>query len=169
MICESDLRFRLLFTFLKKHQKKKIIVFTSSCASVEYMTALLNYIDLPVLGLHGKQKQTKRTATFMEFSNSERGVLICTDVAARGLDIPAIDWIIQLDPPDDSRTFIHRAGRTARAGKFVTLCAHHQEKTLTCERQVREVSFDAAALGDRLYSPLEGTQILRIIVGGNRY
>ncbi|KAK0660693.1 ATP-dependent RNA helicase has1 [Lasiodiplodia hormozganensis] len=117
VVCESDLRFRLLFTFLKKHQKKKIIVFTSSCASVEYLTSLLNYIDLPVLGLSGKMKQQKRTATFFEFANSQAGCLIATDVAARGLDIPAVDWVIQLDPPDDARSFIHRAGRTARAGK----------------------------------------------------
>ncbi|GME25680.1 atp-dependent rna helicase has1 [Neofusicoccum parvum] len=105
--------FRLLFTFLKKHMKKKIIVFTSS---LDYLVALLNYIDLPVLGLSGKMKQQKRTATFFEFSNSSQGCLIATDVAARGLDIPAVDWIFQLDPPDDVRTFIHRAGRTARAG-----------------------------------------------------
>lgn len=65
----------------------------------------------------GKQKQQKRTATFFEFSNALAGVLLCTDVAARGLDIPAVDWIIQFDPPDDSRDYIHRAGRTARAGK----------------------------------------------------
>ncbi|OJD34802.1 atp-dependent rna helicase has1 [Diplodia corticola] len=117
VVCDSDLRFRLLFTFLKKHQKKKVIVFTSSCASVEYLTSLLNYIDLPVLGLSGKMKQQKRTATFFEFANSQAGCLIATDVAARGLDIPAVDWVIQLDPPDDARSFIHRAGRTARAGK----------------------------------------------------
>ena len=58
-------------------------------------------IDLPVLSLHGKMKQQKRTNTFFEFCNSSQGILICTDVAARGLDIPAVDYIVQLDPPDD--------------------------------------------------------------------
>jgi ATP-dependent RNA helicase DDX18/HAS1 len=116
VIVESDLRFRLLFTFLKKyvyynrsftislltsarHQKKKIIVFLSSCNCVDYFSELLNYIDLPVLALHGKQKQQKRTNTFFEFCNAEQGTLVCTDVAARGLDIPAVDWILQVDPP----------------------------------------------------------------------
>ncbi|KAK5127246.1 ATP-dependent RNA helicase [Meristemomyces frigidus] len=113
-ICEADMRFRLLFTFLKKHPKKKIIVFFSSCNCVKYYSELLNYIDLPVLDLHGKQKQQKRTNTFFEFCNAKQGTLICTDVAARGLDIPAVDWIVQFDPPDDPRDYIHRVGRTAR-------------------------------------------------------
>lgn len=72
-----------------------------------------------MLELHGKQKQNKRTSTFFEFCNAERGILVCTDVAARGLDIPAVDWIIQFDPPDDPKEYIHRVGRTCRgvAGK----------------------------------------------------
>ena len=118
VVCDSDKRFVLLFTFLKKNfKKKKIIVFFSSCNSVKFHAELLNYIDLPVLDLHGKQKQQKRTNTFFEFINAESGVLLCTDVAARGLDIPAVDWIVQYDPPDDPREYIHRVGRTARAGK----------------------------------------------------
>ncbi|EMD41718.1 hypothetical protein CERSUDRAFT_79353 [Gelatoporia subvermispora B] len=117
VVCPSDRRFLLLFTFLKKHMKKKIVVFFSSCNSVKYHAELLNYIDVPVLDLHGKQKQQKRTTTFFEFCNAESGTLLCTDVAARGLDIPRVDWIIQYDPPDDPRDYIHRVGRTARAGK----------------------------------------------------
>ncbi|RJE23617.1 hypothetical protein PHISCL_04031 [Aspergillus sclerotialis] len=114
VVCEADKRFLLLFSFLKRNLKKKIIVFFSSCNCVKYHAELLNYIDLPVLELHGKQKQQKRTNTFFEFCNAKQGTLICTDVAARGLDIPAVDWIIQFDPPDDPRDYIHRVGRTAR-------------------------------------------------------
>ncbi|KOS17028.1 ATP-dependent RNA helicase HAS1 [Escovopsis weberi] len=116
VLCEGHERFLLLFSFLRKMQakKKKVIVFFSSCNSVKYYAELLNYIDCPVLDLHGKQKQQKRTNTFFEFSNAEHGILICTDVAARGLDIPAVDFIVQFDPPDNTRDYIHRVGRTAR-------------------------------------------------------
>ena len=87
VVCDSDKRFLLLFSFLKRNLKKKVIVFFSSCNCVKYHSELLNYIDLPVLDLHGKQKQQKRTNTFFEFCNATQGTLICTDVAARGLDV----------------------------------------------------------------------------------
>lgn len=114
VVCDTEARFMLLYTFLKKNLKKKIMVFFSSCASVEFHSELLNYVDIGVLSMHGKQKQQKRVKTFFEFVNAESGILICTDVAARGLDIPKIDWIIQFDPPDDPKEYIHRVGRTAR-------------------------------------------------------
>jgi ATP-dependent RNA helicase DDX18/HAS1 len=87
VVCEADKRFLLLFSFLRRMQKKKVIVFFSSCNSVKYYGELLRYIDLPVLDLHGKLKQQRRTNTFFEFCNAERGTLLCTDVAARGLDV----------------------------------------------------------------------------------
>jgi ATP-dependent RNA helicase DDX18/HAS1 len=117
VVCPSERRFLLLFTFLRRNMNlKKIIVFFSSCNAVKFYAELLNYIDVPVFDLHGKQKQNKRTSTFFEFISAEKGILLCTDVAARGLDIPAVDWILQFDPPDDPREYIHRVGRTARAG-----------------------------------------------------
>ena len=112
--CPSDKRFLLLFTFLKKNKNKKIMVFLSSCNSVKFHAELLNYIDIPVMDIHGRQKQVKRTTTFFQFQKAKHATLLCTDVAARGLDIPEVDWIIQFDPPDDPKEYIHRVGRTAR-------------------------------------------------------
>ena len=65
---------------------------------------------------HGDLKQNKRTTTFFDFCAAKAGILLCTDVAARGLDIPHVDWIVQYDPPDEPKEYIHRVGRTARAG-----------------------------------------------------
>ena len=56
--------------------------------------------------LQGKQKQAKRTQTFFQFCNAKDSILLCTDVAARGLDIPQVDWIVQFDPPDDPKVYI---------------------------------------------------------------
>merc|ERR1712198_582283 len=114
VVSPADKRFLLLFTFLKKNRKRKVMVFLSSCMSVKFHYELLNYVDLPCTCIHGKQKQSKRTETFFKYCNATEGTLLCTDVAARGLDIPLVDWIVQYDPPDDPKEYIHRVGRTAR-------------------------------------------------------
>ncbi|CAN0902471.1 DEAD-box ATP-dependent RNA helicase 51 [Linum grandiflorum] len=113
-VVPSAKRFLLLYSFLKRNLSKKVMVFFSSCNSVKFHSELLGYIQLPCFDIHGKQKQQKRTSTFFNFCKAEKGILLCTDVAARGLDIPAVDWIVQYDPPDEPKEYIHRVGRTAR-------------------------------------------------------
>lgn len=114
VIVPAEKKFQLLFTFLQKNKEKKVMVFFSSCNSVKFHSDLLNYVDMSVMDIHGRQKQQKRSATFRDFIQKDKGVLLCTDVAARGLDIPEVDWIVQYDPPDDTREYIHRVGRTCR-------------------------------------------------------
>ncbi|KAL5098552.1 hypothetical protein RYX36_002879 [Vicia faba] len=107
-------RFVALYTFLRRFQLKKVMVFFSSCNSVKFHADLLKFIGLDCFNIHGKQKQHARTTTFFNFCKAEKGILLCTDVAARGLDIPDVDWIVQYDPPDEPKEYIHRVGRTAR-------------------------------------------------------
>ena len=71
----------------------------------------------PVVALHGKMKQSQREAALAGFAEGEGGCLLCTDVAARGLDIPGVDWVVQFDAPQDPAAFVHRVGRTARMGR----------------------------------------------------
>ena len=89
------------------------IAFFHSIWCMYIVFSLLQLTRTHVL-IQGKVKQQKRTSTFFEFCNASSGILLCTDVAARGLDIPAVDWIVQFDPPDDPKEYIHRVGRTAR-------------------------------------------------------
>ncbi|KAK8961531.1 DEAD-box ATP-dependent RNA helicase 27 [Platanthera guangdongensis] len=110
----SSKRFLVLYAFLKRNLSKKIMVFFSSCNSVKYHAELLKYIQIDCYDIHGKQKQQKRTTTFFDFCRADKGILLCTDVAARGLDIPSVDWILQYDPPDEPKEYVHRVGRTAR-------------------------------------------------------
>jgi len=99
-------------------------------AEEEATTALLS---LPIYRLHGDMPQQERTQTFFSFTGSRRGVLICTDVAARGLDFPKIDWIVQYDPPRDVEEYVHRVGRTARMtteGDALLFLMPHEEPYL---------------------------------------
>jgi len=108
-----------LFAFLRNHLTAKIMVFMSSCKQVRfvYETFRQLHIGIPLLHLHGKQKQTARTNITAKFLASPNSCLFATDVVARGLDFPGVDWVIQLDAPEDTDTYIHRVGRTARCGK----------------------------------------------------
>ncbi|KAG2545137.1 DEAD-box ATP-dependent RNA helicase 27-like isoform X2 [Panicum virgatum] len=116
-IISSEKRFLVLYAFLKKKQNKKVMVFFSSCNSVKFHWELLNFLGIECSDIHGKQKQQKRTTTFFDFCKAEKGILLCTNVAARGLDIPDVDYIVQYDPPDEPKDYIHRVGRTARGDK----------------------------------------------------
>merc|ERR1712039_336603 len=114
VVCPASSRFLLLFTFLKRNRDKKVMVFMSACNCVKFHDELLNYIDMPVACIHGQKKQASRSTTYYSFCAADKGILLCTDVAARGLDIPRVDWIVQYDPPDEPKEYIHRVGRTAR-------------------------------------------------------
>ena len=116
---DADKKFLFLFTFFKKNKNSKILVFFATCKEVEFYSSLLNYVDVPVLSITGEYKQQKRSTTFMEFCSLEQGILLCTDVAQRGLDIPNVDWVIQYDPPHDPEEYLHRVGRTARGANKV--------------------------------------------------
>ena len=79
--------------------------------------ATLGGTDIPLYRLHGSMEQNERMRVYSEYVKASRGILICTDVAARGLDLPNVKWIIQYDPPVNIEEYIHRVGRTARLGR----------------------------------------------------
>jgi ATP-dependent RNA helicase DDX55/SPB4 len=120
IIIKAEEKLALLIWFLQNQFRgKKVMVFFATCAMVDYFTLLLEKLNISVnlLGLHGKMVPKKRQALFKKFCNLDSAVLFCTDLAARGLDFPDVDAVIQFDAPKDPRFFAHRCGRTARAGK----------------------------------------------------
>jgi len=97
----------------KQLTKRKITTTGSDDDEDESKASL---IPISLLKLHGNMGQTDRTQTFHNFINSSSGILICTDVAARGLDLPDVNWIVQYDAPTELSEYVHRVGRTARLG-----------------------------------------------------
>ncbi|KAH9385346.1 ATP-dependent RNA helicase DDX55/SPB4 [Nematocida major] len=101
---------------------KKIIVFFATCAQVDYFHSRLvqtigaGGVHTCVLRLHRKLPQTAREEAYAEYAETESGVLLCTDISARGLDFPGVSAVVHFDLPQDPVTFVHRSGRTARGG-----------------------------------------------------
>ncbi|PWY98152.1 LOW QUALITY PROTEIN: DEAD-domain-containing protein [Testicularia cyperi] len=116
MLVELDKKLDLLYSFIRTHTKCKALVFMSSCRQVQFVHETFCKLrpGMSLMALHGKQKQAKRLQIFTQFTRTQHALLFATDIAARGLDFPAVDWVIQLDVPEDVDTYIHRVGRTAR-------------------------------------------------------
>ncbi|KAL8093701.1 DEAD-box ATP-dependent RNA helicase 18 [Apium graveolens] len=119
--CEADKKSSQLVDLLVKNKSKKIIIYFMTCASVDYWGVVLPRLAAlkgrSLIPLHGQMKQAAREKALASFTTLSSGILLCTDVAARGLDIPGVDCVIQYDPPQDPDVFIHRVGRTARLGR----------------------------------------------------
>lgn len=100
---------------------QKTLIYLATCAAVDYFAAAVLPAILPsttTIPLHGKQPDKTRTRNFARFTESfTPAILLTTDVAARGLDIPSVDLVVQIDPPSDPKTFLHRCGRAGRAGR----------------------------------------------------
>lgn len=105
-----------LYGFIRTSLKSKVIVFLSSGKQVRFVYETFRQLQpgIPLLHLHGRQKQEARLQITKRFTSAKHSCLFATDVVARGVDFPAVDWVIQMDCPEDADTYIHRVGRTAR-------------------------------------------------------
>ena len=114
---ESRDKIDTLRKLLAAENPTKALIFTSRADQVENIYNKLTYKKVQCTALHAKTDKQKRKAAIDRFRSGKEKILITSDLAARGLDIPEISHIIQMDFPQDEDFFIHRSGRTARAGK----------------------------------------------------
>ena len=111
-------KFSLFVHLLKKEKAKLVMVFCATRRNVDFVTNNLNNLGIKAKAIHGGLHQNKRNSVMNEFNgNGSMNVLVCTDVAARGLDIKGVSHVYNYDLPKTSGEYIHRIGRTARAGK----------------------------------------------------
>jgi len=106
-----------LVYILNERVGKTAIIFTRTINETQRISILLRTLGFSAIPIHGQLSQTARLGALNKFRDRSRDLLIATDVAARGLDIPSVDLILNYDLPHDSKTYIHRVGRTARAGR----------------------------------------------------
>lgn len=96
---------------------KSTIIFVIKCKDAMKICLLLRNLGFEAIPLHGQMSQVKRIAALNKFKSNEKNILVATDVAARGLDIPNVDLVVNYDVPTNPKDYVHRVGRTARAGK----------------------------------------------------
>lgn len=117
MVVEPEDKFVKLLDFIEQRNIQKAMLFFPTCACVEYWADVIpKFIkDRKILSLHGKMKN-RRSKVLDKFRQTANVILLCTDVLARGVDIPEMDWVLQWEPPSNAAAFVHRVGRTARQG-----------------------------------------------------
>ena len=107
----------VLTYLLNEFTGNTVIVFVNSCKNAQRLAVMLRILGFPAIPIHGQLTQPKRLGALNKFKAGERSILLATDVASRGLDIPTVDIVINFDLPMHSKDYIHRVGRTARAGR----------------------------------------------------
>ncbi|KAF6746034.1 ATP-dependent RNA helicase dbp-4 [Ephemerocybe angulata] len=148
IVTDLDKKLDVLWSFIKTHLQAKIIVFMSSCKQVRFVfeTFCKMHPGVPLIHLHGKLKQQARLEMYTKFTAHSHAVLFATDIAARGLDFPGVDWVVQIDAPEDAETYIHREeGMTAalkKKGLEVNKIKIRQSKTQAIENQLQKLCFE---------------------------
>ncbi|PWY76294.1 ATP-dependent rRNA helicase rrp3 [Aspergillus heteromorphus CBS 117.55] len=106
-----------LVYLLESHAGQSVIIFMRTVHETQRIAFLLRALGFSAIPLHGQLSQSARLGALGKFRSKSRNILVATDVAARGLDIPSVDVVVNYDLPSDSPSYVHRVGRTARAGK----------------------------------------------------
>ncbi len=148
-LCPVDAKLWHLVNFIREHRSCKMIVYFLTCACVDFYESAVKELlpESSTIALHGKMKQKQRESALGVFTEQSSGVLMCTDIAARGLDIPGVDWIVQFDPPQDPAAFVHRVGRTARMGRegnAIVFLSPNSEASYVDFLRIRGVEIKAA-------------------------
>ncbi|MBW2968280.1 DEAD/DEAH box helicase [Candidatus Woesearchaeota archaeon] len=131
----DNLKFSLLVHLLKKEEHSGLVmVFCNSKNNVDFVSKNLKANGIAAHGMHGGFTQQKRSQTLEKFHEQKVDVLVCTDVAARGLDIKGVTHVYNYDIPKESKQYIHRIGRTARAGTkglAVNILSEHDHENMS--------------------------------------
>ncbi|KAI1843849.1 hypothetical protein JX266_009905 [Neoarthrinium moseri] len=143
-----------LYSFIKSNLKSKIIVFMSSGKQVRFVYESFRHLQpgIPLLHLHGRQKQVARMEITRRFTSAQFSCLLATDVVARGVDFPSVDWVVQMDAPEDADTYVHRVGRTARYerdGKAVLFLDPSEEEGMLKRLELKKVPIQKVNVRDK--------------------
>lgn len=147
----DDEKFSLLVYLLRNEDAKLVMVFCNTKHNTDFVANNLQANGINALAIHGGFSQDKRDYVMEQFHNKKVSVMVCTDVAARGLDIKGVSHVYNYDLPADSKAYIHRIGRTARAGnegKAISILARRDHDSFRQILRDRRLNIDDLPLPD---------------------
>ncbi|CDW57247.1 ATP dependent RNA helicase DDX10 [Trichuris trichiura] len=164
VVAEED-KLNFLWSFLRNHTKLKILIFLNSCRQVRFVYNAFCKLQpgLSLLSLYGTMPLKKRVAVFEDFARKQHAALFATDIAARGLDFPAVDWVLHLDCPSDVNEYIHRSGRTARyvnKGRALLVVTPNQTSLVTALQNAKVPITETKINPDKLFSIQKKLQVM---------
>ncbi len=145
----DDKRF-FLRRFIREHAEKKIMVFVRTTVRAERVAKALARKNIDALTIYGQKDQDQRLDVMERFKADDQKILIATDVSARGIDIPNVDYVVNYDLPDQKEVYVHRIGRTGRGrskGSAVSFCSKGERPLLEdiegfLDKKIEKISMD---------------------------
>jgi ATP-dependent RNA helicase RhlE len=155
MFVEMDDKRFFLESFIKENPENKIIIFVRTRVRAERVAKAMERVSIPSITIHGEKDQGERSDAMRKFRDGDCQILIATDVSARGIDIPDINYVINYDLPDKTENYVHRVGRTGRGvnkGLAISFCSEDEKELLNEIQQFLNKEIEVIKLGKKGYA-----------------
>ncbi len=163
MVQQDEKQALLEMILQERHQVpgkfERVLIFTRTKHGADRVVKKLSQVGIPANAIHGNKSQPQRERALAEFKSARTPVLVATDVAARGIDIPGVSHVINYELPNVPEQYVHRIGRTARAGKdgiAIAFCAEDERAYLKDIQRNTDATFDRLPLPDNFRAVVEG-------------
>lgn len=154
MFVEMDDKRFFLERFVKENPASKVIVFVRTRVRAERVVKAMERVNIPALAIHGEKDQDERSDVMRKFKEGECNLLIATDVSARGIDIPDVEYVINYDLPEKAENYVHRVGRTGRGvkkGIALSFCSRDEKGRLEEIQRFLNKEIEVVKVGKRDY------------------
>ena len=155
MFVEMDDKRFFLESFIRENPDSKIIIFVRTRVRAERVAKAMERVSIPSITIHGEKDQGERSEAMRKFKEGECNILIATDVSARGIDIPDVNYVINYDLPEKAENYVHRVGRTGRGvnkGIALSFCSEDEKERLAEIQQFLNKEIEVIKLGKKDYA-----------------
>ncbi|MGV8057632.1 MAG: DEAD/DEAH box helicase [Smithellaceae bacterium] len=155
MFVEMDDKRFFLESFIKENPDSKIIIFVRTRVRAERVAKAMERVSIPSITIHGEKDQSERSEAMRKFKEGECQILIATDVSARGIDIPDVNYVINYDLPEKAENYVHRVGRTGRGvnkGIALSFCSEDEKEILAGIQQFLNKEIEVIKVGKKDYA-----------------